>query len=257
MGTISEEISRIIAAKSNIIASIATKGQVVPAGTKIDAVYPYINAINQVYPVEGTGEICVTFIDYKGNILKKHYGNAGFNATAPTAPVIEGMIFGGWNIGFTNVQYDTVVGTLYYTASGKLEIDTINNVYTGGLGQVLMLFKDDNSLMTVEWGNGNISTTSQVGAVMLTNTLAVAGNYTVKVGIATGGTYRLWSGTNGTGIMGQTVPPNIYNLAPQKVSYTYLPVDKDPFVAHSVNLFEKQIYDGSMRMYRDCYQKSS
>ncbi len=46
----------------------------------------------------------------------------------------------------------------------------------------------------------------------------------------------------------QSFPPNIYTLAPQKVSYTYLPVDKDPFVALSVNLFEKHIYDGSMMM---------
>lgn len=114
------------------------------------------------------------------------------------------MTFGSWNIPYTNIQYDTIVGTLYYTTSGKLEIDVVKNAFTGGLVQTLKLYKDDSSLMTIEWGDGNVSTTSATGAVTLTNTLAKAGNYTVKVAIADTGIYRLYSGNGGTGIFEQT-----------------------------------------------------
>lgn len=210
MGTILQKMLYLWNTRKEIKTSIISKGVDIPNGTPFRSYANKILSIqtgnNGEFPIEGSGSLCVTFIDYTGRVLKKHYGNAGFNATAPSDPVISGMVFAGWNLPFTNVQYDTIVGALFYTASGKLEIDVIKNAYTGGLIQTLKLYKDDSSLMTVEWGDGNVSTSTVSGAVTFTNTLAAAGNYTVKVSIAAGGVYRLFSGTNGISIMGQTTP---------------------------------------------------
>ncbi|MCL1874836.1 MAG: InlB B-repeat-containing protein [Synergistaceae bacterium] len=83
----------------------------------------------------------VTFVDWNGEVLKKHTVPYGTGATAPVDPVREGHAFTGWDKDFSSIASDLTVTALY-------EI----NKYT-------VIFMSDGvefSLQTVEHGNAAV-----------------------------------------------------------------------------------------------------
>lgn len=58
----------------------------------------------------------VKFVDINGNEIKTQEVFAGESATAPTAPVVEGKVFNGWDKSFTNVNSDITVKATYREA---------------------------------------------------------------------------------------------------------------------------------------------
>jgi hypothetical protein len=55
----------------------------------------------------------VTFIGFDGSVISTQQVETGKAASAPTAPTVDGYIFTGWDIGFSNVQTDLTVRAIY------------------------------------------------------------------------------------------------------------------------------------------------
>ena len=55
----------------------------------------------------------VTFKDWNGTVLKTEQVEEGHSATAPANPTRDGYTFTGWDVDFSNVQYDMIVTALY------------------------------------------------------------------------------------------------------------------------------------------------
>ena len=58
-------------------------------------------------------KVTVVFKGLNGIVLDTQIITAGSNAVEPTAPIVEGMEFKGWDKEFTNVQDDLVVNAIY------------------------------------------------------------------------------------------------------------------------------------------------
>lgn len=75
MGTLLQKMKYLWDTRKAIKSAIIAKGVSVPNGSTFRSYANYISLIstgnNVEFPVEGMGSLCVTFIDYKGNILKK------------------------------------------------------------------------------------------------------------------------------------------------------------------------------------------
>ncbi len=72
----------------------------------------------------------VTFVGDGGTTLKTETVNYGANATAPTAPAVDGKTFTGWDVEFTNVKSDLTVNAVYAT-------QTYTVTFIGNEGAVL------------------------------------------------------------------------------------------------------------------------
>ena len=70
-------------------------------------------------PEPTTGDYLVRFIDFDGTILKSQWVDDGNDATAPTAPTHDYLIFQEWNNSFTNITKDKDIGAIYETTNGK------------------------------------------------------------------------------------------------------------------------------------------
>jgi len=66
--------------------------------------------VNAIY---ATQTFTVTFIGNEGEVLKTQVVGYGQAATAPEAPVIEGLYFKGWDKAFDNITADTTVTIVY------------------------------------------------------------------------------------------------------------------------------------------------
>jgi len=110
----------------------------------------------------------VRFFDIDGTILKQEYVTTGADATAPTTPNYDPkyLVFAEWNQAFTNVQRDLDVGAMYDTINGKTYIFVRITPRSEPL-PVLNLEKSGSSLLTVDWGDGTISTRTSGGRFTL------------------------------------------------------------------------------------------
>jgi len=123
------------------------------------------------------GEFMCTVIDYDGTVLKQEFLNTGDTFELPSAPdrTSEGLVFDGWsspvdivNNKVTVEDQDINIGAMYYTSSGKVEIDIEvgdNFSYQFGGG-----FADGN----IDWGDGTVDAT---GA----HTYTIGGKYTISL----------------------------------------------------------------------------
>lgn len=113
----------------------------------------------------------VRFFDFDGTILKTQYVTTGQDATPPTLPTHNNLTFEEWNNPYTNIQSDIDIGANYKTTDGKTYLKI--KVYLTSLSSkqpVLRLQKTDNTIMTVNWGDGTSQTTTSSGAVTITKT---------------------------------------------------------------------------------------
>jgi len=137
-------------------------------------------------PEPTTGDYLVEFIDFKGNV-KSQYVDLLEDATPPAHPVYEHLTADGYNIGYDKITRDKQIGFMYKTTDGKTYIFcTFTN--TTGLDATLNLYKWDTGFMTINWGDGETSTTSASGnaTIIKPNPYATAGNYTITIESATG-----------------------------------------------------------------------
>lgn len=59
------------------------------------------------------GKFKVEFRDYYGTVLKEEYVSSGESAVPPTAPILQGYVFVGWDGSYTDITSDVVLTALY------------------------------------------------------------------------------------------------------------------------------------------------
>lgn len=117
----------------------------------------------------------VIVYDYDGTVLDAKQVAVGAEYTLPEAPTHDGLTFDGWtsNADISNGKItipatkDVRVGALYYTTSGKLEID----IHAPKNIEISVY----SSWTNVDWGDGTITTSSNA------HTYAAEGDYTIKI----------------------------------------------------------------------------
>ena len=143
----------------------------------------------------GNGAFLVRFFDFDGTILKQQRVNSGENATAPAVPYHQYLTFNSWNNTFTGITSDIDTGAIYDTTDGKSYLFITLTTVTG-LSPTLYLNKSTTSLMTINWGDGQTSTSTTSGNFNLNHTYSVEGNYIITVDNSLGGTYSFGNGTD-------------------------------------------------------------
>ena len=130
-------------------------------------------------------EAKVTFIDYDGEIVKE-IAKADFLQLSemPDNPTHEGLIAQGWNWTLADAKTymqnndELIIGQLYTTASGALEIDI--NVATNYFknAHLYLNFTGD---IKIDWGDGTEETESSSGYKNIYHDYTTLGRYTIKI----------------------------------------------------------------------------
>lgn len=147
--------------------------------------------------VYGKGEYRVRFFDYDGTLLRENWIDKGGSVTPPEVTAINGFTFQGWNYTLSelsNIQGDLDVGAIVIPSDGKtiLKVRLCNAT---GLTLPLYFTKSDASEMSIDWGDGTVTTHTNTGNFYTDHTY-VGGNYTIKIWISSGsGTYYLGQST--------------------------------------------------------------
>ena len=98
----------------------------------------------------------VTFIGFNGNILSTQEVEEGKAATAPTAPVIDGLEFKGWDVDFSNITAHLEVNAIYeYTKQAMIKTNIGEKVYVNQLIEVEVYDLNDNPITDYELIVGN------------------------------------------------------------------------------------------------------
>lgn len=128
----------------------------------------------------------VRVIDYDGAILKEESLEFGGVFTLPDPSRHDRLVFDGWSspVDITNntvtvADRDIVIGAMYYTASGALELDITLNSATGKVLHLSKILNSDGAAMSVDWGDGTSGTIQN--ATASSHTYADYGDYTVKI----------------------------------------------------------------------------
>ena len=157
----------------------------------------------------------VRYISPFGDILKEEYVVDGGSSTPPTPPTYNLLTFAEWNNPTDNVTRDIEVGAIYNTTNGKSYVFIEVNVLTG-LSPTIYFNKSTTDLLTVDWGDGETSTTTGTGNLSIIKPNSyVAGNYTVTIECA--GTHTL-----GWGTINQTLFGNYISSFVSSVRKIYL-----------------------------------
>jgi hypothetical protein len=122
----------------------------------------------------------VTFIDYDGTILKETYVASGGTVTAPTIPTIPNLTFQSWNNPLTNIQSDMVIGAVRKTTDDKTYV-YITLTPTIGKMPTLKVNKTGSSIMTINWGDGTYTPTTQKGDISISHTYINYGDYVITI----------------------------------------------------------------------------
>jgi uncharacterized repeat protein (TIGR02543 family) len=142
-------------------------------------------------PVPTTGDYEVRTIDPILGVVNTQYVNKGVNATPYTHPTHDYLTADGYNNSYDNIQHDMDIGLQYKTTSGDtLLFLSITNIT--GKKPTIYLNKANTALMTVDWGDGETTTSSASGHVALAkpNDYAV-GDYIVSINCA--GNYNFYT----------------------------------------------------------------
>lgn len=125
------------------------------------------------------GEYFARVVDYDGTVLKMEWLNDGDTFEMPTPPTHSGLVFDGWSSSqaildnkITIDNNNFIAGPLYYTSSGKTEIDIELNIVTG----LIFEFYCYNGA-TIEWGDGTNDVASSNGYI--SHTYSNYGEYTI------------------------------------------------------------------------------
>lgn len=84
-------------------------------------------------PVDATaddtqGKFKVVFKDYYGTVLKEEYVSSGESADPPTAPILQGYVFVGWDGSCTDITSDVTLTALYIPGSPDTTTYTVRFV---------------------------------------------------------------------------------------------------------------------------------
>ena len=151
-------------------------------------------------------DFLVRFFDYDGTILKEQWVYSGETATAPTVPTHQYLTFSEWNNTFTNVTEDIDTGALYDTTDGKTYLFITLTASMSGTTPTLYFKKFTTDLMTIDWGDGTTSTSTDntSSGTNITHSYSSYGNYIITVDNPIGTYYFGDSSTNiqifGTGV---------------------------------------------------------
>lgn len=153
-----------------------------------------------------TGDYLVRYIDIDGTVLKEQWVNSGQNATPPTNPNIDSiyLTFNQWNKASTNITNHKDIGALYTTLNNK-SYAFISLTTASGVSPIVYLNKTDASTLTIDWGDGNQTTHTEVGNFNTSHTYSTTGNYVISMWISSGtGNYTFGNGSNTTMIFGSS-----------------------------------------------------
>ena len=176
---VTENIERIMNAKSDLKMSISNKGVEIPDGTLIDEYSSYVDQISSGGgTVDSGGKYLVQVIDYDGTVLKQDHLNEGDTFTLPEAPTNHSrLVFQGWsspvnivNNTVTVGNSDITIGAMYKTASGATEFDITLTKVTGKK----VTFQNLTGMTSIDWGDGTTNSS-------LSHTYSIEGDYTIKV----------------------------------------------------------------------------
>ena len=107
-------------------------------------------------PVVIVNKYKVTFIGFNGSILSTQEVEEGKAATAPTAPVIDGLEFKGWDVDFSNITSHLEVNAIYeYTKQAMIKTNIGEKVYVNQLIEVEVYDLNDNPITDYELIVGN------------------------------------------------------------------------------------------------------
>lgn len=127
----------------------------------------------------------IEWIDVDGTLLKTEYVDTGESGTPPSNPSYDNtyLTFNNWNLTYTNIQHNMVIGATYTTVNNRTYFKcTFNNIT--GLQPTFYLNKQFvDGTLTVDWGDGETSSITAQGSVTVTkpNVYASAGDYVIQI----------------------------------------------------------------------------
>lgn len=180
MGTVSDKLSYLSETKSAIKNSIIQKGIDI---TDNDTFRSYSDKILEIKSEKVPSEKYVTFYNYDGTEVSKVRVKDLPLSALPEAPANENLTFQSWNwsledINSTSNSID--VGAIYKTTDNKTHIFYTINTVTGG-SPILNIKNEDKSVVTIEWGDGQTSTTTDEFVSETPANALANGNYEMKI----------------------------------------------------------------------------
>lgn len=125
------------------------------------------------------------WIDVDGTLLKTEYVNTGESGTPPSNPSYDNtyLTFNNWNLTYTNIQHNMVIGATYTTVNNRTYFKCTFNAITG-LQPTFYLNKQlAAGTLTVAWGDGETSSITAQGNATVTkpNAYVSAGDYVIQI----------------------------------------------------------------------------
>lgn len=169
-----------------------------------------LNITTNQIEIEGSGQLKVEW--YSRNVLIKiQYCNYGENVTHPSIPIDDKgiLIFDTWSRNNLNITEDTIIVANWKTISELTELDIELDI-TSGLTVTLYMMKWGTNILTVNWGDGTISTNNSNNVnFKLSRTYLSYGKYKITIGTNGSDTWTSNSYLFNT-IAGQSVLKNCY-----------------------------------------------
>ena len=190
---ISDEITRLQAAKADLKTAIENKGVTVPSSAKLGSYSTYVDSIEQGGGGGGSSvsENDVNFIDYDGTIVNSYSAEEFASLSAlPNNPnhTSEGLVSQGWNWTLANAKtyvetYGALnIGQMYITDNGATRI-TIDTTNWEKQWQITLQFNQSKANgVAVDFGDGSsVERASGTSNVKFYHTYANAGIFTISL----------------------------------------------------------------------------
>jgi len=141
-----------------------------------------ISAGSAPEPPPSTDGHKVTYYDPFGDVIKIQYVLDGMDATPPTPPTFDLLTFAEWNNPSTNITYNRDIGAIYDTTDGKTYVFATFNAVIG-FQPTMNISKSTTDLLTINWGDGETSTSSSSGYVtfLKPSPYATSGDYIITI----------------------------------------------------------------------------
>lgn len=152
---------------------------------------------------EWIDDIC--FWDYDGTLLLNiSVADVQKLTELPTPPEHDGLVFLEWNYTLEEIQeagYPVDVGACYMPADGKTHV--VLNITDSSYRDITVYFTQDTAnAVTIDWGDGNVSSGFDASVSSTTHTYSAIGQYEIVISVEDGHTMTIGGGTAGTGFIG-------------------------------------------------------
>ena len=152
----------------------------------------------------------VNFYDYDGTLLHSYTKDSFLALSAlPDLPTKNGLTCQGWNYTLANAkEYVTDYGVLdigatYITDDGKTRL-YIKTATKGRMNVPLYFSQTVSQGVTIDWGDGSVTTVSGTGYVNTSHTYSNIGEYVITLNPASGCTLGLGRDSSSYCVMGNT-----------------------------------------------------